>query len=644
MSDLSGELIDGRYALLQQIASGGMATIYVALDTRLDRKVAVKIMHPHLASDEKFVNRFIREAKAAAALSHPNIVAVQDQGWNQSGVQAVFLVMELVDGHTLREYLFEQGALSPAEAIQYLIPVLSALEAAHKIGIVHRDLKPENILISSTGRVKVADFGLAHGELIGNTLTADSSVILGSVSYLSPEQVQRGVADTRSDVYSIGIVAFELLTGEKPFSGDSPINIAYMHVNERVPAPSSRVPGIPESLDALIVRATSPNPDDRPRDAGEFLGELKAIQAQLDPKKSQMSLELELPPVIIREKSRNTKRVSPPRNVDPSGTVLPMKPSTSRETPKEQSVQTAREKRTKASARVRRNRWIAFFLALVAAFGLWYAFAGGSHKVLVQSVVGDTVAQANVVLEPLGLHTKVAEQVFSEIVDQGKIISSDPSGGGRISAGGIVSLVVSKGPERYPIPSVKGLSQDAAAALFQTSFLTVGVVTQSFSSTVATGMIISSSPKAGTSVKRDTPVDLVVSKGPNLLVLNSYVGKSGDQALTELTNSGFVVSTTYSYSDTVAIGDVITQTPDGTGGTAPKGTKIALIISQGSASVYVPNVYSFTQDKAMAMLQDLDLVVTVKVIGKRAVKSVTNISPKVGTQVARGSTVIITVG
>jgi len=621
-----------------------MATIYVALDTRLDRKVAVKIMHPHLASDEKFVNRFIREAKAAAALSHPNIVAVQDQGWNQSGIPAVFLVMELIEGHTLRDYLFEQGSLSPAETIQYLIPVLSALAAAHKIGIVHRDLKPENILISTTGRVKVADFGLAHGELIGNTLTAESSVILGSVSYLSPEQVQRGVADTRSDVYSIGIVAFELLTGEKPFSGDSPINIAYKHVNDRVPAPSTLVPGIPPSLDALIQRATSVNPDDRPRDAGEFLEEMRAIQAELDPKRTQLSLELDLPPIVIREKSRNAKRVSPPQNPNPSGTVFPMKSEKNDKTTREKSTETAREKRRKASARVRRNRWIALFLAIAVAGGTWYAFAGRGNKVLVQSVVGQSVAQANSILEPLGLHTKVAEQVFSEVVDQGKIISSDPSGGGHITAGGTVLLIVSKGAERFAVPVVTGLSQDAATALLAKNSLTIGAVTQVFNPTVAQGMIISSSPKAGTSVKLDTSVDLVISEGPELLVLNSYVGKSGDQALTELTNAGFVASTTYAYSDTVAIGAVISQTPDGTGGTAAKGTKVALVVSQGSESVFVPNVYSFTQDKATAMLQDLDLVVSVKKIGTRAVKTVTNISPKVGTKVIRGSTVVITVG
>ena len=639
MSDLSGELIDGRYELLHLIATGGMATIYLALDTRLDRKVAVKIMHPHLASDEVFINRFIREAKAAAALSHPNIVAVQDQGWNQGGTPAVFLVMELVEGHTLRDYLFEQGALPPAEVVHYLMPVLSALQAAHHIGIVHRDLKPENILISSTGRVKVADFGLAHGDLIGHTMTAESSVILGSVSYLSPEQVQRGVADSRSDVYSLGIIAFEMLTGEKPFSGDSPINIAYRHVNDRVPAPSTLVPGIPAALDALVLRATNINPDERPRDAGEFLEELRRIQIELDPKRNQLSLELDLPPLKFGEKSRNPKRVSPPLKSISSGTVLPMKSEKSARTQTQ-----AKAGKSKVSPRVRRNRWIAALIVLALIGGLWYAFAGTGNKVLVQSVVGQTVAQANSVLEPLGLHTKVAEQVFSEVIDKGKIISSDPSGGGHIQAGGTVALIVSKGAERYPVPLLKGLTQDAATSLLQNNSLSVGTITEAFNAKIPSGSVISSAPAVGTPVRRDTPINLLISKGPQLLVLNSYIGKSGDQALTELTNAGFVVSTTYAYSDVVAIGAVISQTPQGNGGTAPKGTKIALVVSQGSESVFIPNVYSFTEARATAMLQDLDLVVLVKATGKRAVKTVTDISPKVGTQVKRGSTVTITVG
>ena len=287
MSDLTGELIDGRYQLIRQMATGGMASIYEALDTRLDRKVAVKIMHSHLAQDEQFVERFIREAKAAAALTHPNIVAVQDQGWNQNGTPAIFIVMELIQGHTLREYLNEQTKLPITDGIKFLLPVLSALSAAHKIGIVHRDIKPENILISKEGRIKVADFGLAKGPLIGGTLTAESSVILGSVSYLSPEQVQRGVADTRSDIYSVGITAFEMFTGKKPFEGEAPIQIAYMHVNNRVPRISSLITEVPEQLDDLIYRATSANPDDRPRDATDFYEELSRISHSLNPKENQ---------------------------------------------------------------------------------------------------------------------------------------------------------------------------------------------------------------------------------------------------------------------------------------------------------------------------------------------------------------------
>lgn len=307
MSDLSGEVIDGRYQLTRIVASGGMATIYAALDLRLDRQVAVKVMHPHLAQDEQFVSRFIREAKAAASLSHPNIVAVLDQGWNQGGTPCVFIVMELIEGATLRDYLHEQGALPVERALQLITPVASALAAAHRLGIVHRDIKPENILVSKEGRIKIADFGLARGALLGSTMTAESSVILGSVSYLSPEQVQRGVSDARSDVYSLGIVLFELLTGQKPYQGEDPVQIAIRHVNDRVPAPSTLNPNISPEVDELVLKATNIDPDKRPKDAGELHELLRALSEKLDPKRRQLSLELDLPPLPINSNTKESK-------------------------------------------------------------------------------------------------------------------------------------------------------------------------------------------------------------------------------------------------------------------------------------------------------------------------------------------------
>lgn len=643
MSDLSGEIIDGRYELLQQIASGGMATIYSAMDTRLDRKVAVKIMHAHLANDEAFVERFIREAKAAAALSHPNIVAVQDQGWNQSGVPAVFLVMEFVDGHTLRDYLFEQGSLPPSEVIRYLIPVLSALAAAHKIGIVHRDIKPENILVSQSGRVKVADFGLAHGESIGQTMASESSVILGSVSYLSPEQVQRGIADARSDVYSVGIVAFELLTGEKPFAGESAIQIAYKHVNDRVPLPSTLKAGIPASLDALVQRATSANPDDRPRDAGQFLDELREVQAQLDPKRTQLSLELDLPPTPLRDKSPRTSRVLLPKNPAPSERVSAMVSSKDGKAPHEKTSGRVPAKKRRTSARVRRNRWIALGISVLIGVGGWYALLGPGTRVVVPSLAGLSVDQANTDLSALGLQSKVADQVFSEDVLKGIVISSQPAGGGRVNEGGTVSLTVSKGPERYLVPDMQGLAIDAATALISKNSLAIGTITETFNLKIPQGFIIASSPSAGTSVARNTTINLTLSKGIEQLPLASYVGKGGEQALNELTDAGFNVTSRYAYSESVPIGIVISQTPAG-GGEAPRGTKIALVVSKGSQSVFIPNIYSLTQAKATAILQDLDLLVTVKKIGTRDVKIVIDILPMVGSKVMRGSTVTITVG
>ncbi|CAN2191423.1 STKc_PknB_like domain containing protein [Candidatus Nanopelagicaceae bacterium] len=632
MSDLTGELIDGRYQLIRQMATGGMASIYEALDTRLDRKVAVKIMHSHLAQDEQFVERFIREAKAAAALSHPNIVAVQDQGWNQNGTPAIFLVMEMIEGHTLREYLNEQGSLSVKDGIKFLLPVMSALSAAHKIGIVHRDIKPENILISKEGRIKIADFGLAKGPLLGGTMTAESSVILGSVSYLSPEQVQRGVADSRSDIYSIGITAFELFTGRKPFEGDAPIQIAYMHVNNRVPKISSVVAGIPEQLDDLIYRATSSNPDERPRDATVFHEELSRINQSMGPKENQLSLELDIPIEPMRPK---------PNRKSLRSKVKELTQSIPAPAPRETTEEV--RKRKKTSKRVRRNRKVALAMAVIVGIVGWYVLVGPGSRVVVPSTVGASQTEVSAALDPLGLTSMVIEKQFSEEIPEGHVIQSIPEGGGRIDQGGTVKLVISKGAERFILPAVAGLTPEAAQNLIGKLPLVIAPLAEEFSTTVPKGYVIDSNPPTGEKVKRGTSIIIRVSKGIEQIALTSYVGKSSDQALNELQDAGFVVTSTYAYSETRLAGEVVSQKPVG-GGTADKGAKVALVISKGTAYAYIPNLFSIDEAKAVQALKDLDLKVMVKKIGKKSVKKVTNVSPKVGTKVKRGSTVTITVG
>ncbi|MFN6291900.1 MAG: Stk1 family PASTA domain-containing Ser/Thr kinase [Candidatus Nanopelagicaceae bacterium] len=628
MSDLTGEVIDGRYQLTRVVASGGMATIYAALDLRLDRQVAVKVMHPHLAQDEQFVTRFIREAKAAASLSHPNIVSVLDQGWNQGGVPCVFIVMELVEGATLRDYLHEQGALSVERALQIMSPVASALAAAHKLGIVHRDIKPENILVSKEGRIKIADFGLARGALLGNTMTAESSVILGSVSYLSPEQVQRGVADARSDVYSLGIVLFEVLTGQKPYQGEDPVQIAIRHVNERVPAPSTINPALSPDVDALVLSATDIDPDKRPRDAGVLLEKIRELSEKLDPRKRQLSLELDLPPLPIKQPVRERKAKN-------------SSPAKKEETPVKKE-KTAPTKKKQLSSRVRRNRRIAASIAIFLGIGVWYVFLGPGSKVVVPSLAGLTVKEAKSTLEDLGLNLDIAQEEFSEDIPDGKIITSDPAGGGRVSPNGTVGVIISKGQERYSVPTVQGLKLEVAEQLLKENKLVLGEVKEEFSNEFPQGFIMRSTPAAGERIKRNSQVTLFVSKGIERIALSNYKGKSGEQALNELTEAGFDVKTKYVFSEDLPVGAVISQTPGA--GEADKGSAITLLVSKGSEFVFIPNIFSVSETKAIAALKDQDLKVVVKKVGNKKNKVVTNVSPKVGTKVKRGSTVTITVG
>ncbi len=632
MSDLTGELIDNRYLLQRLIASGGMATIYAGIDTRLDRPVAVKIMHAHLANDEAFVSRFIKEAKATAALSHPNIVSIQDQGWNEGGPPAVFLVMELVEGSTLRDFLNQHGVVSIEQMFQLMTPVISALAAAHKIGIIHRDIKPENILISKDGRVKVADFGLARNMAIGQTMTVESSVVLGSVSYLSPEQVQRGVADARSDIYAVGIVLFEMLTGGKPYEGETPIQIAYRHVNDRIPTLQSIKSDIPITISDLVHAATAPNPDHRPKDAEELLNKFREIQAQIDPKKRQMSLELDLPPSM-------TKSVAKRGKVSVGSALEGLKEKTSqlistkpiKVSKPEDSIGT---KKRKVSKRVKRNRIIALLLLIGLVFGGFRLLNIG--KISVPSLVGMSQTEASKSLKPLGLDLEIIEEVFSEDIPKGRIIASKPGGGSKISPDKKVGLILSKGQERILIPRLNGLTPDVASAQLSSLGLTVGEINEIFDMKIAAGYVIATEPKETMAVKRKTIVDLIVSKGVEQISLQSYVGKGGEQALSELTEMGFDVDAEYKFSDSVFKGQVISQSPEKMESIG-KGSKIDLTISKGPEFVFVPNVLGKNKNDASLDLENLGLRVKIKGSGK-----VNNISPAIGAKVKQGAVITLT--
>ena len=629
MSDLTGEIIDGRYQLTNLLATGGMATVYKGIDLRLDRIVAVKIMHPHLAQNEDFVSRFIKEARAAAALSHPNIVSIQDQGWNEGGVPAVFMVLEMVDGFTLRDLLSEKGSLSIEETFSYFALILSAVGAAHRMGILHRDLKPENILISKDGRLKIADFGLARLPSNAATETQESSVILGSVSYLSPEQVERGISDTKSDVYSLGIVMFEMLTGRKPFEGESPIQIAYRHVNEKIPAPSSLKRTIPASVDTFILKATANDAGKRFKDANQMLEAFQDLRAQLDPSTRQLSLDLDLP--ISRKVPKKRKGI-----LKSITTQLELRRG---DVMKEKSVQTSRKRKT--SKRVKRNRAIALLITAGLIYGLFNFVTNSGEKIRIPSLAGMSLKEAKATLSTLNLSLAVKEEIFSEDVPKGKVIDSDPSGGGKVRKNGTVYVTISGGQERIKVPELLGLTLDAATTTLSKANLKLGSTSTSFSATVDTGLIISSNPPAGFDAKKNSLVSLVISKGIQQMSLTSFVGLSSDQALNELNNLGAKVLSKYEYSDTVPAGNIISQDPDGSAPIA-KGATVTITISKGPSSIAIPNVKSLDLQAATKILENLGFVVNHKSIGTRKNKVVIGVSPKVGSMAKPGSTVTLT--
>ena len=638
--DLVGEILDGRYRVLERLADGGMASVYLAVDTRLDREVALKVMRPHLAQDEAFRSRFHREARSAARLSHPGVVAVFDQGEDEG---RMFLAMEYVPGQTLREVIHAEGALTPRAALDIMLPVLEALAAAHRAGIIHRDVKPENVILREDGAVKVADFGLARA-VTSHTVTSSSGLLLGTVSYLSPEQVERGIADARSDVYAAGLVLFEMLTGSKAFDGDTAINVAYQHVHAGAPRLSSRVPDAPDILDELVAAATSRDPDGRPVDAAAFAALVRTARRELSadelddrPTAAEAGVAAA---TVTRTTALPLDRRPPERH---EATAAPSLRDQVRGAPPATAGVAVR--RSPASRERRRALWpwiLVVVSAAIASATAWFFIAGPGAPTTVPAVVGKPVAAAESALRVAHLDPTRREG-FSETVAKGVVISSSPKATEEVRRGTTVTLVVSKGPERYAVPTLAGSSLAEATDRITGANLVLGEVGEKFDEKVPEGQVISSEPKAGTSLKRGSAVALTVSKGRQPVKVENFTGKPLADAKAVLGKAGLVVQVSgEENSDTVPAGSIIRQEP--AGGTLFKGDKVTVVTSKGPVLVAIPGGLigkQFTEVKGV--LEGLGFTVRERqAIPGINFGTVQGLNPPEGSQQPKGSEIVVT--
>ncbi len=660
---LVGRLLEGRYRILDRIARGGMSTVYTAVDERLDRLVAVKVMSSALSADPKFSDRFAREARAAARLTHHNAVAVYDQGHDVSGGgHHVFLVMELVEGRTLRDLIRERaGKFTPAEAISIMEPVLAALAAAHRAGLVHRDVKPENILLSDAGVVKVADFGLARA-IDSDAASTRTGLMMGTVAYCAPEQIARGFADARSDVYSAGIVLFELLTGRPPYQGETAMNVAYQHVHSRVPAPSSRVKpanSIPSEIDELVVAATDSDPAGRPADGSVFLAEIADVRSQLGLPISPIPVRVRPPtaPGDPRRNGRSAHDVTSTENLhagaaDHQTQIVhrPLPPVNRDEVPPPVVIPPprARKQRTAKSRRRRRSLLILLIvvlIGLVSVFGgIWATHRYKQWNSHVPNLVHKSLADARAQIVAAHYEVGLVSNEFSESVPKGDVISTDPGKGARLEQGKAINLTVSLGQDLVTVPNVTRATRADAEATLQTRGLKyANSVKYQASTRVGKDRVIATSPAANESVKRDTVITLTLSSGPPILDIPTIPqGTPFDQAEKTLTGAKFKVQRQDEYSGDVAADAVVSVSPTGT---APQGSTLTVVVSKGPEFVTMPTIAAFTDfAQARNQLQALGLNVKRQVVyGKGKRNLVIGQDPDGGTQVRIGSTVTLAV-
>ncbi|GAA5053274.1 serine/threonine-protein kinase [Thermocatellispora tengchongensis] len=587
---LVGRLVDGRYRVESRIARGGMATVYVALDIRLDRTVALKVMHRSLAEDPAFVRRFIGEAKSVASLSHPNVVQVFDQG---TDADIVYLSMEYVPGRTLRDVLRERGRLRPRESLEIMIPVLAALGAAHQQGMIHRDVKPENVLLSDDGRVKVVDFGLARAVEASNQTR--TGVMIGTIGYMAPEQVTKGAADVRSDVYAAGVMLYELLVGRPPYEGESPMAIAYKHVHETVPPPSSLVPGTPPQLDTLVAAATAREPEARPADATAML--VAAVEAHrtlpqdttppVSPT-AATSLYDSGPmaagaPGSLPPPAGSPASVPPPPGhasaappvAGPSHTLI--QPRTEMMTGPAEPGGRGRRSRSGGERRGPRPSWflvgLAAFMAVAVGLTGWYF--SQERAIAVPELLGKNLTVAKTEAEGRGFVVVIGEGVNDDKVPEGNVLRTDPAGGSEVEPGSRLVLIPSLGPKLVTVPNVQGLSEGDAKARLAEAGLVPDDVTRIANETVQRGLVLRSSPQVGAKVKEGSKVDIVLSAG---LLTPDVMGLPRDQAEQFLREQGFNVQVIEQADDAQPC-TVIAQEPKAKS-EIDKGALVSLTVSQ----------------------------------------------------------------
>lgn len=644
---LIGRLIDQRYRVTRRLARGGMATVYVAQDERLERPVALKVMHPYLAESDAFVERFHREARAAARIVHPGVVSVFDQGV-VSGQG--FLVMELIDGTNLRALLNAQGAFTIPQALRYTTDILEALRAAHRMGVIHRDIKPENILVPTDGPAKVADFGLAHAVSKGSTSATGN--MLGTAAYIAPEIAQTAKADARSDLYSVGIMLYEMLTGAVPWADESPLQIVHHHVSDDVPSPSAGLPWIPREIDDLVAALTARDPANRCTDASDALDLVARAAASIPSDIVNRRAE------VAREDSRSgsgttalNTEVMPthltramPAPAVTTATALPaatavttVHTSTSTETP------SAGELPAKMSTRAILLAVIAFLLIVAASFGgsWWWTEYGPGSYLTMPTTTGRDLTDVQADLGAIGLASSV-EVEFSDDVQSGIVTHSDPDGGSSVHKSTNVQLYVSKGIDMKDVPNVVGKGQDEASRTLTDAGLALGAVTDAYSEDVPPGQVISQSVAAGTSLAHDSTVDVVLSKGREPLTVPTLTGKGASAAKSSIEALGLVASPTEAYSDTVPEGQVISQQTR-EGSTVYRGDSVSYTVSKGPEMVTVPDVVGLQRQEARNKLEGAGFTVQEDLILGGFFNTVRSSNPVGGSKVKKGSTVTISV-